>query len=89
MTPNDPKKGASGDPFDLHVEVNAAMIEALLATRGKTLKPLAEMLGGFYANLLKQDMPSDLAGLCVLKLLEGTLASWIMSDRGHERGEDE
>lgn len=89
MTPNDPKNNATSNPSDLHIEVNAAMIEALLATRGKTLKPLAEMLGGFYANLLKQDMPSDLAGACVLKLLEGTLASWIMSDRGRERGEDE
>lgn len=89
MTPNDPKNNATSDPFDMHIEVNAAMIEALLATHGRTLQPLAKMLGGFYANLLKQNMPRDLAGACVLKLLEGTLASWIMSDRGHERGEDE
>lgn len=70
-------------------EMGADAIEALLTTHSGSPQPLAEMLGGFYTTLLKQDIPRDLAGACILKLLEGDLASWIMSDHNCERGEDE
>ena len=72
----DSKKPGPQDPN--RIELSPQLLEAVLANRAKTLKPIADMLGGFYANLLCAKVPEQLASLCVLRMLDGILAQWLL-----------
>lgn len=69
-------------PNPEHIELSPQLLEAILANRAKTLVPIAEMLGGFYKNLLHAEIPEQLASLCVLKMLDGILAQWLFFQKG-------
>lgn len=69
------------------IELTAQLLEAVLASRANTLKPIAEMLSGFYAQLLEEKMPVRLAEQCVLKLLDGILAMNILLQKGDRPNE--
>ncbi len=79
MLGNDKQSGQS-DPE--RIELSSQLLEALLANRVKTLKPIADMLGGFYTNLLYAKVPEQLASLCVLRMLDGILAQWLLLQKG-------
>lgn len=64
------------------IELTAQLLEAVLASRARSFKPIAEMLSGFYAQLLAEKMPVRLAEQCTLKLLDGILAMNILSQKG-------
>lgn len=68
----------SGQPNPGRIELSPQLLEAVLANRAKTLKPIADMLGGFYTNLLCAKVPEQLASLCVLRMLDGILAQWLL-----------
>lgn len=72
----------SGQPNPERIELSSQLLEAVLANRAKTLKPIADMLGGFYANLLYAKVPEQLASLCVLRMLDGILAQWLLLQKG-------
>lgn len=76
----DSKKPGPQDPN--RIELSPQLLEAVLANRAKTLGPIAEMLGGFYTNLLRNKVPEQLASLCVLKMLDGILAQWLLLQKG-------
>lgn len=69
------------------IELTAQLLEAVLASRANTLKPIAEMLSGFYAQLLEEKMPVRLAEQCTLKLLDGILAMNILLQKGDRPNE--
>lgn len=71
-----------GPPDPEHIELSSQLLEAVLANRVKTLKPIADMLGGFYTNLLYAKVPEQLASLCVLRMLDGILAQWLLFQKG-------
>ena len=77
-----PDSKKPGSPDHERIELSPQLLEAVLANRAKTLGPIAEMLGGFYTNLLHNKVPEQLASLCVLKMLDGILAQWLLLQKG-------
>lgn len=79
MPDNDKQSGPTNPE---RIELSSQLLEAVLANRSKTLKPIAEMLGGLYTNLLVYGVPEQLAAACVLKMLDGILAQWLFFQKG-------
>ena len=77
-TPQQPSAAASSEP---KVELTAAFLERLLKDKSQTLEPVARLLGGFYKNLKSHGIPEQLAMACVLKVLDGVMANWILTNR--------